>query len=54
MLYRERDANRRVGLSPDEPNWILITPGYTHWSQVTASNLAFVDGAGHLMAGERP
>lgn len=40
--------------SPDNPDHMLITPGHTHWSQVTASNLALMDGEGNLLEGERP
>lgn len=29
-------------ISPDDPEVMLITPGYTHWKMVTASNLAAV------------
>ena len=29
-------------MSPDDPESMLISPGHTHWSQVTASNLALV------------
>ncbi|MCE2518958.1 MAG: class II aldolase/adducin family protein [Alphaproteobacteria bacterium] len=29
-------------MSPDEPGVMFITPGYTHWSMVNASNLAAV------------
>jgi ribulose-5-phosphate 4-epimerase/fuculose-1-phosphate aldolase len=33
-------------ISPDDPEVMLITPGYTHWKMVTASNLAavYLDG----------
>lgn len=41
-------------LSPDDDDVMMISPGHTHWSQVRASNLAVVDGAGNLLAGERP
>ena len=41
-------------LSPEDPAQMLISPGYTHWSQVRASNLALVDTAGNLLAGDRP
>ncbi len=39
--------------SPDEPDHILISPGYTHWGQVSASNLALCDGSGALVSGGR-
>lgn len=29
-------------ISPDDPEVMLITPGYTHWKMVTAGNLAAV------------
>jgi ribulose-5-phosphate 4-epimerase/fuculose-1-phosphate aldolase len=40
-------------VSPDDPDHMLITPGHMHWSQVTASNLALMDGKGNLLSGER-
>ena len=40
--------------SPDEPDNILISPGHTHWSQVTASNLALMSPKGDLISGDRP
>ena len=40
--------------SPDDPENILISPGHTHWGQVTASNLALMSPAGELISGERP
>ena len=41
-------------LSPEDPTRMIISPGHMHWSQVTASNLALMDDAGELLAGERP
>ena len=42
-------------MSPDEPGVMLITPGFTHWSQVTASNLAAVGPDGEpALGGDRP
>ncbi len=41
-------------LSPDNEQNMLISPGHTHWSLVTASNLALVDPDGNLLDGERP
>ncbi len=41
-------------INPDDPETFLISPGHTHWSQVTASNLALVNGKGELLAGLRP
>ncbi len=41
-------------VSPDNPDHILISPGHTHWSQVRADNLALMDSAGNLVAGETP
>ena len=40
--------------SPDEPDNILISPGHTHWGQVTASNLALMSPKGELISGDRP
>jgi ribulose-5-phosphate 4-epimerase/fuculose-1-phosphate aldolase len=40
-------------LSPDDEEMMLISPGHTHWSQVTASNLALMDGEGKMHSGER-
>ncbi len=39
-------------MSPDDPGIMLISPGYTHWSQVTASNLAAVGPDGEPVSGE--
>jgi len=39
-------------MSPDDPEVMLITPGFTHWSQVTASNLAAVGSDGEPVAGQ--
>ncbi len=33
-------------VSPDDPEVMLITPGYTHWGMVTAGNLAAVGANG--------
>ena len=41
-------------VSPNDPEALLITPGYTHWRQVTASNLALVDGEGAQLQGPTP
>ena len=41
-------------LNPDDPSQMLISPGHTHWSQVTASSLALLDSDGQLVRGERP
>ena len=41
-------------VSPADTDHILISPGHTHWSQVRASNLALLDRAGKLVAGEVP
>ena len=41
-------------ISPDNPDHMLISPGHTHWSQVTASNLALMNGEGEMLSGERP
>jgi ribulose-5-phosphate 4-epimerase/fuculose-1-phosphate aldolase len=30
-------------LHPDNDDHMLISPGHTHWSQVSASNLAHMD-----------
>lgn len=38
-------------ISPDDSDAMLISPGHMHWSQVTASNLALMNGKGELMAG---
>ena len=46
--------NHLSAMSPEAPDQMIISPGYTHWSQVTASNLALVDSSGKLIAGERP
>lgn len=39
-------------MSPDDPDVMLISPGYTHWSQVTASNLAAVGCDGEPVSGD--
>jgi ribulose-5-phosphate 4-epimerase/fuculose-1-phosphate aldolase len=39
-------------MSPDDPEVMFITPAYTHWSQVTASNLAAVGPDGEPVAGD--
>jgi len=41
-------------ISPDDPEIMLISPGHTHWSQVSASNLAAVNRAGELVSGSAP
>jgi ribulose-5-phosphate 4-epimerase/fuculose-1-phosphate aldolase len=41
-------------VSPDEPDNILISPGHTHWGQVTASNLAVMNPDGEMLSGMRP
>lgn len=43
-------------VSPDDPEVMLITPGYTHWQLVTASNLAAVhpDGSSVVPGGAVP
>lgn len=41
-------------VSPDDPEIMLISPGHTHWSQVTASSLAGVNRAGELVDGAAP
>ena len=46
--------NHLSAMSPDHPERMLITPGYTHWSQVTASNLALTEADGSLVAGKAP
>ncbi len=38
-------------ISPDNPEDMLISPGHTHWAQVTASNLALLGPDGALKAG---
>ncbi|MEM7225379.1 MAG: class II aldolase/adducin family protein [Pseudomonadota bacterium] len=40
--------------SPDDPALTLITPGYTHWRQVSASTLALMSPEGEMVAGSRP
>ena len=40
--------------SPVDSNCIIITPGHTHWSQVTASNLALMNSKGDMLSGLRP
>jgi ribulose-5-phosphate 4-epimerase/fuculose-1-phosphate aldolase len=39
---------------PLDKDLTLITPGYTHWSQVCASNLALTTRDGKFISGERP
>ncbi|MBC6441202.1 MAG: class II aldolase/adducin family protein [Rhodospirillales bacterium] len=43
-------------VSPDDPEVMLITPGYTHWSMVNATNLAAVgrDGISTVDGGTEP
>jgi ribulose-5-phosphate 4-epimerase/fuculose-1-phosphate aldolase len=41
-------------VSPTQDGSILISPGHTHWSQITASSLALMDNDGQLIAGQRP
>lgn len=43
-------------VSPDDPEVMLITPGFTHWKMVTASNLAAVhpDGSPVVPGGAVP
>jgi ribulose-5-phosphate 4-epimerase/fuculose-1-phosphate aldolase len=41
-------------VSPDEPDKILISPGHTHWGQVSASNLALMTPGGEMVSGVRP
>ena len=41
-------------VSPENPEHLLISPGHVHWSQVRASTLALVDGAGNLLEGDTP
>ena len=43
-------------ISPDDPEVMLITPGYTHWRMVTASNLAavYMDGTPVAQGGAVP
>ena len=39
---------------PGNPDLTLITPGYTHWSQVSAGNLALTTREGEFVSGVRP
>jgi ribulose-5-phosphate 4-epimerase/fuculose-1-phosphate aldolase len=39
---------------PTNPDLTLISPGYTHWSQVCAGNLALTTRDGEFISGERP
>jgi ribulose-5-phosphate 4-epimerase/fuculose-1-phosphate aldolase len=39
---------------PDDSSRMLISPGHTHWSQVTASSLALMTEDGNMTSGERP
>jgi ribulose-5-phosphate 4-epimerase/fuculose-1-phosphate aldolase len=41
-------------ISPEDQELMLISPGHTHWSQVTASNLALVNRDGKQVGGEIP
>ena len=38
-------------MSPDDPELMLITPGQTHWSQVSAGNLALMGPRGEIVSG---
>ena len=38
---------------PERRGQMLITPGHIHFSQVTASNLVVMDGAGEMVSGDR-
>lgn len=40
-------------MGPETGGRMLISPGHTHWSQVTASNLALVDADGTFLSGLR-
>ena len=44
--------NHLSAMSPDDPEIMLISPGYTHWSQVTANNLAAVGPDGEPVSGD--
>lgn len=44
--------NHLSAMSPDDPDVMLISPAYTHWSQVTAGSLAAVDPDGEPVTGE--
>lgn len=44
--------NHMSAMSPDDPEIMLITPGFTHWSQVTAGNLAAVGPDGEPVSGQ--
>ncbi len=46
--------NHLSAVLPDDPARMLISPGYTHWSQVRAGNLALVDDTGQLVEGPAP
>jgi len=40
-------------MGPETEGRMVISPGHTHWSQVTASNLALVDAEGTFISGLR-
>ncbi len=37
---------------PDNPEYTLVTPGQTHWSQVRAGNVLVLDSAGNIVQGD--
>ena len=41
-------------VAPDEPDNILISPGHTHWGQVSASGLALMTPDGEMDNGRPP
>ena len=41
-------------MCPGDSDLMLISPGYMHWSDVTASSLALVGSDGELVAGAHP